>query len=210
MFQVQISALSVLTLVVFIASALLAPNGARADNFIDHQVSKNTGGIYQLQDAMPLTLALLTAGCALWEGTENRLGKTCWVGGESGAASLVVSEGLQLLTRRESPATTNDPNHWFKGSKGSFPSNHVSLTTGVITPFILQYVHGEPWIAALAILSVYEMVARVKAQEHWQTDLIAGAAALGLSIGAYDYHRNSPFIFSVLPGGTFVGFQKSF
>jgi len=53
------------------------------------------------------------------------------------------------------------------------------------------------------------MVARVKAREHWQTDVIAGAA-LGLSIGAYEYHRNSPFIFSVLPGGGFVGFQKSF
>jgi len=209
MSQGQVSALSILTLMAVIASALLAPNSACADNFLDHQVSKNTGGIYQLQDAVPITLALLTAGCALWEGTENRLGKTCWEGGESGAASLVVSEGLQLLMRRESPATTNDPNHWFKGSKGSFPSNHVSLTTGVVTPFILQYAHDEPWVAALAILPVYEMVARVKAREHWQTDVIAGAA-LGLSIGAYEYHRNSPFIFSVLPGGAFVGFQKSF
>jgi len=177
MSQGDASTLSILALMTVIASALLAPNGAaHADNFVDHRVPKDNGGIYQLQDAVPIALALLTAGCALWEGTENRVGKTCWEGGESGAASLAISEGLQLLTRRESPATTNEPNHWFKGSKGSFPSNHVSLTTGVVTPFILQYAHDEPWIAALAILPVYEMVSRVKAREHWQSDVIAGAA----------------------------------
>lgn len=200
---------AILALMTITMGALLAPNGARADNFIDHRLSKDTGGIYQLQDAVPITLALLTAGCALWEGTENRLGNTCWEGGESGVASLVISEGLQLITRRESPDTTSDPNHWFKGAKGSFPSSHLSLTTGLVTPFILQYVHDEPWIATLAVLPVYEMVARVKAREHWQTDVIAGAA-LGLTVGAYEYRRNSPFIFSVLPGGGFVGFQKSF
>ena len=46
----------------------------------------------------------------------------------------------------------------------------------MVTPFILQYAHDEPWIAALAILPVYEMVARVKAREHWQTDVIVGSA----------------------------------
>ena len=48
-----------------------------------------------------------------------------------------------MITRRESPATTSDPNHWFAGSKGSFPSNHVSLTTAIVTPFILQYRHDN-------------------------------------------------------------------
>ncbi len=89
---------SILTLIAIIAGALLAKD-ARADNFVDHGVSKDRGGIYQAQDAVPVVLALLTAGSALWEGTENRLGKTCWEGGESGAASLILSEGLQLITR---------------------------------------------------------------------------------------------------------------
>lgn len=200
---------AVLALLTLAIGALVTPSVARADNFLDHRVSKDTGGIYQAQDAVPVALALLTAGCALWEGTENRLGKTCWEGGESGAASLILSEGLQLITRRESPDTTSDPNQWFKGSKGSFPSTHLSLTTGVVTPFILQYAHDEPWIAALAILPAYEMVARVKAREHWQTDVIAGAA-LGFSMGAYEHHRSSPLVFYALPGGAFVGFQKSF
>jgi len=62
---------------------------------------------------------------------------------------------------------------------------------------------------ALAILPAYEMVARVKAREHWQTDVLAGAA-LGFAFGAYEAHRNNPLIFSVLPGGAYVGFRHSF
>jgi membrane-associated phospholipid phosphatase len=52
-------------------------------------------------------------------------------------------------------------------------------------------------------------VARVKAQQHWQTDVIAGVA-VGFGIGAFEYHRNSPLVFSVLPGGAYVGYRHSF
>ena len=176
---------------------------------IDHQVSKDTGGIYSLQDAVPISLGLLAAGCALWEGTEDRLGKTCWQAGESGIAAAIAAEGLQFITSRQSPSVTNDPNKWFSGGKGSFPSTHVAVTTAVITPFIAQYFHDEQPVALLAILPIYEMVARVKAREHWQTDVLAGGA-LGIAIGAYEVHRDNPLIFSVLPGGVYVGFRHSF
>jgi hypothetical protein len=185
------------------------PAAGRADNFIDHRVAKDTGGIYSLQDAVPVSLAVLAAGCALWEGSEDRLGKTCWQAGESGVAAAVAAEGLQYLTGRQSPAQTGDPNRWFSGGKGSFPSTHVSVTTAVVTPFMYQYIRDDPWIGALAILPVYEMVARVKAQQHWQTDVLAGAA-LGVAVGAYEAHRSNPLILSVLPGGVFVGFHHSF
>lgn len=187
----------------------LLPGAGRADDFIDHRVAKNTGGIYSLQDAVPISLAVLAGGCALWQGTEDRLGKTCWEAGESGVAAAVTAEGLQYITGRQSPSATGDPNRWFSGGKGSFPSTHVSVTTAVVTPFIYQYIHEDPLIGALAILPIYEMVARVKAQEHWQTDVLAGAA-LGFAFGAYEAHRNNPVIFSVLPGGAFVGFRHSF
>jgi membrane-associated phospholipid phosphatase len=185
------------------------PSAALADNFIDHRVTKDTGGIYELQDAVPIVLALAAAGCAASEGTESRLGRTCWEASESGVASVILAESLQLITRRQSPAQNADPDHWFSGGKGSFPSTHVSLTTAVVVPFMFQYVHDEPSVAALAVLPLYEMVARVKAQQHWQTDVLAGAA-LGLGIGAYEFHRNNPFIFTLLPGGAYVGFRRSF
>jgi undecaprenyl-diphosphatase len=178
---------------------------------IDHVVSKDTSGIYStsIQDGVPIVLALSAAGCALWLGTEDRLGKTCWESGESALASAIAAEGLQWVTGRRSPSQTSSPNQWFTGGKGSFPSTHVSVTTAVITPVIYQYFPDNPWIAALGVLPVYEMIARVKAQEHWQTDVIA-AAALGFGIGAYEAHRNNPFVFMLLPGGAYLGMHRSF
>ncbi len=191
-----------------VCTLALLPSAGRADS-LDHRVSKDTGGIYSLQDAVPITLGLFAAGCALWQGTEDRFGKTCWEAGESGLAGAVAAEGLQFITGRQSPSATSDPNRWFSGGKGSFPSTHVAVTTAVITPFIYQYIHDDPAVAALAVLPMYEMVARVKAQQHWQTDVLAGAA-LGFAIGSYESHRNSPLVFSVLPGGAYVGFRHSF
>ena len=54
----------------------LAPGAGRADGF-DHRVAKDTGGIYSVQDAVPISLGMLAAGCALWRGSDDRLGKTC-------------------------------------------------------------------------------------------------------------------------------------
>ena len=187
----------------------LLPLFGRAGDFIDHRLTKDTGGIYGLQDAVPISLGLLAAGCAIWQGTEDRLGKTCWQAGESGVASAVAAESLQFITGRRAPSATADPNRWFSGGKGSFPSTHVSVTTAVVAPIIFQYVHDDPFVAALAVLPMYEMIARVKAQQHWQTDVLAGAA-LGLAIGAYETHRGNPWVFSLLPGGAYIGFRHSF
>jgi hypothetical protein len=186
----------------------LLPHVGRASG-LDHRVSKDTGGIYSLQDAVPVSLSLLAAGCAFWQGSEDRLGRTCWESGEAALGSAVAAEGLQFITGRQSPSATADPNKWFSGGKGSFPSTHVAVTTAAVTPFIYQYIHEQPLVAALALLPMYEMVARVKAREHWQTDVIAGAA-LGFAVGAYEARRNSPLVFSVLPGGAYVGFRHSF
>ena len=187
---------------------VLLPYTARASG-LDHRVTKDTGGLYSLPDAVPVSLSLLAAGCAWWQGTEDRLGRTCWEAGEAVFGSAVAAEGLQFITGRQSPSATGDPNRWFSGGKGSFPSTHVSVTTAAVTPFIYQYIHDQPLVAALALLPMYEMVARVKAREHWQTDVIAGAA-LGFAVGAYEAHRNNPLVFSVLPGGAYIGFHHSF
>ena len=122
----------------------LSPIAARADNAVDHRVTKDTGGIYSLQDAVPISLGLFAAGCALWQGTEDRLGKTCWEAGEAGFAGIAASEALQFITGREPPSATSDPGRWFAGGKGSFPSTPVALTTAVVTPFIYQYIHESP------------------------------------------------------------------
>ena len=76
------------------AALTLLSSSAQAD--IDHRVTKDTGGIYSLQDAVPISLAVFAAGCAWWQGTEDRFGKTCWQAGEAGVASILVAEGLQF------------------------------------------------------------------------------------------------------------------
>ncbi|MEP6883320.1 MAG: phosphatase PAP2 family protein [Gammaproteobacteria bacterium] len=186
----------------------LFPGPGRAAG-LDHRVTEDTSGLYSLQDAVPVSLALLAAGCAWWRGTEERLGKTCWEAGESALGSAVAAEAVQFITGRRAPSASADPNQWFRGGKGSFPSTHVAVTTAAVTPFIYQYIHDEPLVAVLALLPMYEMVARVKAREHWQTDVIAGAA-LGFAVGAYEAHRDNPLVFSLLPGGAYVGYHHSF
>ena len=166
---------------------------------IDHVVPKDTSGIYDLgvQDAVPVILALSAAGCALWLGTEDRLGKTCWESGESAVASALAAEGLQWITGRRSPSHTSDPSQWFRGGKGSFPSTHVSVTTAVVTPVIYQYFPDNPWVAALGLLPAYSSR---EAQEHWQTDV-----TLARRWGFYRRirtHRNNPFVLMLLAGPT--------
>lgn len=182
---------------------------ARADSFIDDRVSKDTGGIYAAQDAVPIALGLLTAGCALANGSADRLGNTCWKAGEGALASYAVAKGVQRLTSRESPDDTDDPGHWSSGGHGSFPSGHVAFTTALVTPFVLEYFDDSPWAAALLVLPAYEMVARVKARDHWQTDVLAGAV-LGFAVGAWEHERDGPLVLTLLPGGAAVGFSSRF
>jgi len=56
---------------------------------------------------------------------------------------------------------------------------------------------------------VYDAIARVKSQAHWQTDVIAGAA-LGTLTGYLADRRENSFILSILPHGLTVGIQKRF
>lgn len=192
-----------------VASSLF-PALANADNLIDHQVNKDTGGIYRLQDAVPVSLGLFTLGCALWEGTESRLGRSCWQSGEAAVGTTLVVKTLQLITRRESPDTTQSANNFFETKGfGSFPSTHVATTTALVTPYILEYAEDNPWVYSLALLPAYEMVARVKARAHWQTDVLVGAA-LGLAIGAFEATPGQPFVFGLLPGGAYAGISASF
>ena len=178
-------------------------------SFIDHRLSKDTGGIYSLQDAVPVGLALAAGSCALWEGTETRLGKTCWESGESIAIGGVAAVALQFITGREPPSSTDDPGHWFAGGRGSFPSLHLTATTAAVTPVIFEFAHDDPWIVSLAMLPAYEMVARVKAQEHWQSDVLAGTL-LGFGVGWLEYERKSPFVFYLLPRGAYAGLSSRF
>jgi len=188
---------------------LISTIGNAADNLIDHKLPINTGGIYRAQNAVPIALGAIVFAGALWEGSEDRLGSTFWKSSEAFVASGVLAEGLKRVTGRESPSASDSANNWFKSSSnGSFPSAHVTVTAAAVTPFIMEYKDDHPWVMALAALPAYEMVARVKAQEHWQSDVLAGGL-LGVAVGVYEQKRDKSWFVTMLPKGAFIGFRKT-
>lgn len=196
----------------FLFAALIAGaaahNGAMAQGF-DHRLPYDNSRIYKLQDAVPLALGVISVGGALYEGSETRLGNTLWQSSEAMLFSGVLAGGIKMATRRQRPTKTDNPNQWFSDSgNDSFPSGHVTLTAAAVTPMIMAYKGDHPWVWALALLPAYEMVARVKTQQHWQSDVVVGAA-LGAAVGMYEYGHEKPWMVSLIPGGVFVGYHAN-
>jgi undecaprenyl-diphosphatase len=179
---------------------------------IDHVVDYDNSGIWKrsTQQALVYTLIGGEIAGALWEGGETRLGKTFWQSIDSSAIGAVSSEALKHIFTRSRPDQSPDPNLWFQG-KGhySFPSGEVTAVSAIVTPFVLEYGHDAPAVYALEILPLYDAIARVKVQAHWQTDVLAGFA-LGTLTGYYAHSRDSPLILGVLPHGFMIGLQKQF
>jgi hypothetical protein len=178
---------------------------------IDHRWSYDNSGIWKRSNQTALLYAMVAgeAAGALWEGGETRLGKTFWQSIDSSAASALSAEVLKRVTTRERPTETDNPGKWFQGdSHHSFPSGEVAVVSAIVTPFVIEYRSDHPAVYALEVLPVYDAIARMKVQAHWQTDVIAGFA-LGTAAGYFAHTRNKPFILSVLPHGFMVGLHKS-
>jgi undecaprenyl-diphosphatase len=184
---------------------------------IDHLVPYDDSGIWKRSNQEIVEYGLIAAevGGALWEGGETRLGRTFWTSIDSSVAAGLVAQLMKVTFSRVRPRDSGpppgDPNLWFQGhGNQSFPSGEVTAVSSIVTPFMLEYGHEYPAVYALALLPVYDAVARVKAQAHWQTDVLAGFA-LGTGT-AWLIHRspNSPFILQVMPHFIYVGISKSF
>ena len=184
---------------------------------IDHLVPYDDSGIWKRSNQEIVEYGLIAAevGGALWEGGETRLGRTFWTSIDSSVAAGLVAQLMKVTFSRVRPRDSSpppgDPNLWFQGhGNQSFPSGEVTAVSSIVTPFMLEYGHESPADYALALLPVSDAVARVKAQAHWQTDVLAGFA-LGTGT-AWLIHRspNSPFILQVMPHFIYVGISKSF
>lgn len=178
---------------------------------IDSRLNYDNQGIWKRSNQRTLE-ALVIGGeiaGALWEGSDNRLGKTFW---QSVDASLIGGAGYLVVNntfRRERPSQTDDPNQWFKSGGHSFPSGEVTAVSAAITPFVLEYGHDQPVVYALELLPLYDAEARMKVQGHWQTDVLAGWA-LGTAAGYYAHSRNQPFTVTILPHALTLGWHKKF
>ncbi len=179
---------------------------------IDHKLSYDDSGIYKRSIQKNL-LTLLVAGDvagALWEGDQSRMGKTLWQSVDSTLLASASAAVMKAAFTRARPSQTNDPNQFFQGgSHYSFPSGEVAAMSGLVTPFVLEYRQDTPWVYGLELLPLYDMVARMKVQAHWQTDVLAGFAVGTLS-GYYAHSRQKSFTLQILPGGFSVGLKREF
>jgi undecaprenyl-diphosphatase len=180
---------------------------------LDHVVTLDNSGIWARNNQTALAAALLLgeAGVAFWEGSDTRLGRTMWKSVDATVIGGVSATALKLAFARSRPYQTNDPNRWFQGSGNeSFPSGEVTIASAIVTPLVLEYHKDHPAIYALELIPLYDAIARVKVQGHWQSDVIAGFA-LGTAAGYYMQKRTGmPWVLSLMPHGVYVGMSKSF
>jgi undecaprenyl-diphosphatase len=154
--------------------------------------------------------ALFVMGGALWEGSDTRLGQTYWKSFDSMLLGDLSATALKGVFRRQRPIDGNDPNAWFQSpNNASFPSGEVTHITSIVTPFIKEYGADQPLVWLLGLLPVYDGLARLKSQAHWQTDVLAGAA-LGVGSGLFAHDRDESWSASVLPKGMTIGYRKAF
>lgn len=188
------------------------PSHAGGPLGIDHRINDDDAGIWKRSNQHILqygVIATVVAGAA-WEGGDTRLGRTFWQSIDSTAIGAVSSEGLKRVFSRARPAQTDDPNRWFEGrGYRSFPSGEVTEVAAAVTPFVLEYGHEHPLVYALELLPLYDGIARVKVQAHWQSDVLAGWA-LGSAVGYFAHGRAQPFSLMVVPRGLAVGFKTQF
>ena len=193
----------------------LTPVGAVAGDGplgIDHELSLDENGIWarKYQTSLEYGVIAVEISGALWLGNDNELGHTMWQTLDSSIISGVASDILKRTVGRARPDQGNNPNAWFKGSCcESFPSGEVTLQASFVTPLIANYARENPWIWGLEVLPVYDAVARLKGQAHWQTDVIAGWA-LGTGVGYWTTTWKTPLTVRLLPGGLSVGLSKRF
>jgi membrane-associated phospholipid phosphatase len=200
--------------VLSVAAAVMLSSPARAGGFlrIDHRWAYDDSGIWKRSNQQILMDSLIGAeiACGLWEGGESRFGNTCWRAIDSSLIAAVSAQVLKYAFTRARPIQGNDPNAWFQGgSHYSFPSGEVAAVSSIVTPFILEYRGEKLAVWALGALPLYDGIARMKVQAHWQTDVLAGLA-IGAAAGYYAHARSSPLVLSLMPHAVFVGLRRQF
>ena len=179
---------------------------------IDHVVPYDNSGIWKrsIQVDLGNGTALAVIGGSLWFGGEDKIGDTFWRSLDSTVLASSTAQVMKFVFSRERPSQTSDPNQFFTGhGNQSFPSGEVAEIAGAVTPFILAYHEDHPAAYGLAVLPIYDAIARVKVHGHWQSDVLVGGT-LGVGFGWYAAHREQPLILSALPGGFMVGLHKTF
>jgi membrane-associated phospholipid phosphatase len=177
---------------------------------IDHELPYANNGIWKrsVQNAVVYGLISGEVIGAVWEGGETRFGRTLWQSIDASVAGGIASGLLKKTFSRVRPNDGNNPDLWFKGhGNASFPSGEVTTTSAIVTPLVLEYAADHPAVYALELLPIYDAIARMKVQAHWQTDVIAGFA-IGTTVGwLVRRNRDTPYVLRIMPHAIYVGIR---
>src|SRR5215472_570817 len=159
----------------------------------DHQTSKifensqgqinsgnivsNLGSVYTV---LPAVVGFYVYGAVA---DNEKARETGVLGGEALLDGLIVGELLKLAAGRNRPNASSDPGHFFKGG-ASFPSGH-SIASWALASVIAHEYGNHKWVPFVAYgLAGAVGAARVAAQQHYASDVVAGSA-MGYFIGRY-------------------------
>ncbi|MGH8143135.1 MAG: phosphatase PAP2 family protein [Steroidobacteraceae bacterium] len=179
---------------------------------IDYKLALDQRGIWTRSYQLDLEYSMLaTTGVgALWLGNDDPVGHEFWQSLDSEVVSGAGAQVLKYVFSRARPYQGDGPNRWFQGhGDESFPSGEVTLQASFVTPFIVDNFRQHPWILALEILPIYDGIARMKSQAHWQSDVIAGWL-IGSSVGWWTSTLPVPLSVQILPRGLSIGLSKRF
>jgi membrane-associated phospholipid phosphatase len=143
-----------------------------------------------VHDAIPTAAVFLaTFGYANLIGSSDGRNEA-WNMLEAAGLSGVTAYALKYAGGREGPDQTSDPNEWLKGSGGSFPSFHSTAAFAVGTVLAESGSDDYRWLRrllgyGLGVATSYE---RLKHNQHWLSDTVAGAA-LGTASARFTMNR---------------------
>ena len=186
---------------------LICSNGLFAWE-LDKKVKKDESGFWGAHYDIPKISTITILAMAAYEGTDSRFGKTTWQSLDAGLMSQIITEATKKATGRLRPRHTDNSSDWGEGG-ASFFSGHVSGMTALVTPYILEYQDDYPWVNLLWALPLHQMGGRVKAQAHWQSDVLAGAFA-GFASGYWAHKREYPLILYFDSDKVVMGIKHAF
>ncbi len=149
------------------------------------------GSSTDITDALPAAAEFLgTWGYAHLAGSHTG-DSEAWNMLEAAGLSFVSAYAIKYVVRRQRPYQTRNPNAWFSGGD-SFPSEHATAAFAIGTVFAES---GNPrylWIRRTIGygIAAYTAYLRVKANAHWLSDTVAGAA-LGMATAHFVMDRRA-------------------
>ena len=186
------------------------------DHFVgDADDSLNGDDPHSGDDALPF--AVLLAGTWVLAGIADAPEGWREVGSmlEASAFTAVSTELFKYTLGRTRPNETTDPDQWFDGGD-AFPSMHTSLAFAIGTVFAESGDDRYRWLRRLAGYGAAGATAylRLDHNQHWASDVVAGAA-LGLATARFTMDRRNDgaeHVFSVQPvadGGVMLSFSMA-